>query len=294
MPERYIPGEKQFSFTHNQVGVTTLDLGDRLLPHLETVDFPVSDPWSRHLRGVIVSLRTQDAFRGQNVTEFGIGDGRNIRAAGPVRHALGVDIERWRVEVGAINLKAKRHPDHFELWTADAVEYLQVLQQEGRGLQGWVIMCLPQSPEGVNTADSYDHASSLDSYRRDWERSGLTLNAAVLTNLKEVADRDLRALIILSDRVPDEIRMELFAKTGWEAESFYTTKEPIQQDPDTGIHWVAAIDDGKRFFERVNNHFESISAVEAETRRKQSLASGLGRQDLNAYHGLTVYRIKPK
>lgn len=294
--ERYISiAGEPVSFCPNQVGLTTLEIDGKSIPHLQTVDFPISDPWSIHLRDSIANRRSKGVFDGVLVTELGIGDGRNIREVGSsIAGMLGVDIERWRVEVASINLAGYSLKSPFELWVVDAVTYLQELKRVGMNLPGWAILCLPQSPEGENFADRYDGASNLDTYRSDWDESGLTLNAAILDHLREVSDLNLRALIILSDRVPEEIKRSFFTRTGWVVENLDRTIIPIQQDPDTGIAWVSKIDDGKRFFERIDGHFEPITAVEAEKRRRQSLDSGLGREVLNVYHNLTVYQLRPK
>lgn len=298
--ERYIPGVNgdRFSFSSDQVSPTTLNVKGRVVPHLETKDFPISDPWSVYLREILGKTRDQGVFTGQPVTEFGIGDGRNVRVLGlHPTSVLGVDVENWRVGVAGANLTTD--PDFsktpLELWSADAVDFLQESKKAGNRINGWVVMCLPQSPDGLNTADKYDRSPLLNDYRRDWEAAGLTLNAAVLDNLRSVVDPNLRALIILSDRVPKEIREELFIRTGWQVEQRYVTEFPIQQDPDTGIGWVAKIDDGQGFYEAVSpDQYFPISAIEAETRRLKSFYSGLGRFDLNVYHHLNVYQVKGK
>lgn len=294
--ERYIPKKGYpFTFSPDQVGLTTLEIDGRTIPHLQTVDFPVSDPWSLHLRRAVADLRTRGDFNGISVTELGIGDGRNIREVGSgVTGVLGIDIERWRVEAAVLNLAEHAAKSSFELWVGDAVTYLQELKRSKTSIGGWALMCLPQSPEGLNSADRYDGASNSAAYRTDWEMSGLTLNAAVLDHLRQVADQTLRVLIILSDRVPDEIKHSLFTITGWEVEQATRTPEPIQQDPDTGIAWVSRVDDGRRFYEKVGNSYNPITAIEAELRREQSLQSGLGREVLNVYHGLTVYQLRGK
>lgn len=294
--EKYIPGEgKPFSFCPAQIGLTTLEINGKVVPHLQTVDFPVNDPWSLLFRRSIAELRIKRAFKGSLVTELGIGDGRNIKEVGSnVAGVVGIDIERWRIEVASINLGSASEITPLELWKGDAVTYLDKLKRGKSSLSGWAILCLPQSPEGENSADRYDGASNLDTYRSDWDESGLTLNAAVLDHLREVSDLNLRALIILSDRVPEEIKRSFFTRTGWVVENLDRTIVPIQQDPDTGIAWVEKIDDGRRFYEKVDGYFEPISAFEAERRRKESLESGLGREVLNVYHGLTVYQLRGK
>lgn len=293
---RYIPSSELVRNTVLQERTTLgmIKVDGVTYPHLETPDFPKSDPWSRQLRKVIEGFRRSNSFKGEMLTELGIGDGRNIREAGSgLLRVVGVDIEEWRVQTAAVNLITGSHPIDapVDLYVGDAVDFLRGQKED---MSGWVLMCLPQSPEGINSADRYDGLGSLDSYRRDWEYSGLTLNAAALDSLRAVSDANLRALVILSDRVPDEIKSDLFFKTGWQIENKFSTAEPVQQDPDTGISWVSKIDDGRRFYEKSHADFRPISAVEAEARRQESLASGKGREKLNVYHGLTVYNIKPR
>ena len=294
--ERYIPKDA-VKLPQYQVGITTIGVGGSIFQHIETLDFPLHDPWSLFMRGVVARVRQRRGFEGQLVTELGIGDGRNIREAGRgVKEVLGVDIEEWRLKAAGVNLVTgpARLEIPVELWRAEAVEFLRNFGTIGRHrLSGWAFMCLPQSPSGLNFADRYDGSLTLNSYHADWDRSGLTLNAGALDNLRKVAG-DLRTLIILSDRVPADIRIRLINQTGWQIERQVQTSEPIQQDPDTGIGWVSQIDDGGRFYELVApKQYSSISATEAEKRRLESLVSGLGRDRLNVFHHLTVYQLRP-
>lgn len=295
--ERYIPNS-EVRFPQHLAGGTTLEVDGLTFPHLQTLDFPQTDPWSQVMRRVIAQVRQNGGFIGQTIAELGIGDGRNIREVGrDIRDVLGVDIEEWRLQIAGFNLVTGpvRLEMPVDFWWADAVELLQNLKVTGRErLSGWTIMCLPQSPEGLNVADRYDGLSTLASYRAEWDRFGLTLNAATLDSLRLVAASDLRTLIILSDRVPPEIRTRVIAETGWQIEKQFQTEEPVQQDPDTGIKWVSQIDDGRRFYELVSpQQYSPISAVEAERRRIASLTSGRGRDELNVYHHLSVYQLKP-
>lgn len=295
--ERYISND-EVKLALEQTGSTIIEVGGEAFPHKETLDFPLSDPWSLTMRGAIAQVKEEGSFERQLVTELGIGDGRNIREAGKgINEVLGVDIEKWRLQIAGVNLVTgpARLQIPVDLWVADAVEFLQKIRAIGRNrLSGWAFMCLPQSPSGLNFADRYDGLSTLESYLTDWDRYGLTLNAGTLDNLRKVAG-DLRTLIILSDRVPEEVRTRLIIQIGWQVERQFQTKEPIQQDPDTGIGWVSQIDDGKRFYELVaSGEYSPISAEEAERRRLASLASGRGRDELNVYHHLVVYQLRPR
>lgn len=303
--DRYIPTDDSIDDITFDILLKGLVIQGRMevegvrIPHLETLDFPRSDPWSKLMMRAILNRRESGVFRGKEITELGVGDGRNLRAVGVgISGAVGVDIEKWRLRVAGVNLVTGAHPlaVETEFWLGDAVAFLKRYREAGKQtVSGWVLACLPQSPVGLNFADKYDGSLLLDPYRTDWEKSGLTLNAAVLDNLRPLADNDLRTLIILSDRVPEETKVELFARTGWEVEQEVRVGEPIQQDPDTGIGWVTQIDDGRRFYEEVGQGtYHPISAIEAERRRLESMESGLGRKDLNVYHGLTVYQLQPK
>lgn len=293
----YTPRE-QYQFPEGAVVKTHIEIEGHTYPHFETMDFPRSDPWSLKMRRSVRRLRVENRFDGAFVRELGIGDGRNIREIGQkINGAEGVDVEDWRLEAAARNLVTGEKPlgVQVSLWHGDAVDYLTGHLGNGSArFDGWVLMCLPQSPNGLNSADRYDGDPNLDQYRGRWDETGLTLNAAALDNLRQVASSNLRALVIISNRVPPQYRDRVIRETGWEVEGKFRTEHPIQQDPDTGIEWVKRIDDGRRFFEKAQEGlFVPISAAEAEGRRRESLDSGLGRRGLNVYHHLTVYELKP-
>lgn len=293
--ERYRPEIRdRFSFTEDQVERGQLQVEGRNVPHIQTSDFPVSDPWSKFLRANIEDLRRRGFFRGKEINEGGSGDGRNLFAAGgDVARITGIDIDRWRVGVSVANIETNGRRVDSELWVGDVTAFFKECRREGRVIKDRMIFCLPQSPQGLNHADSYAGEEGLGDYEAEWGRLGLTLNAAALDTLRLVAHRDLRTLIIFSGRIPDEVLNSLFNRTGWEVERKATTKEPIQQDPDTGISYVIPVDDGRRFFEKnPDGRYLYISALEAEKRRDESFRSGLGRRALNVYHDLTVFQLK--
>lgn len=293
----FVP-DPEYVFPVGAVVKTHIRVDGDLFPHYETTDFSRSDPWSLKMRRSARRVRESGGFDGEVIRELGIGDGRNIREAGRnITGAEGVDVDSWRLEAASRNLIIGEKPLSVDvrLWHGDAVDFLREQQGSGRErFRGWVLMCLPQSPEGINAADKYNGNSNLDPYRDRWEESGLTLNAAALDNLRKIADKNLRALVIISNRVPPKYRNDLIVATGWEIESKFKTEHPIQQDPDTGTAWVERIDDGKRFFQKTDGGlFVPVSATEAEHRRKRSFELGKGRADLNVYHHLTVYELKP-
>lgn len=276
---------------------------DPLSGWVETRDFPLTDPWSVHTRSVISRVRAERGFKG-NFLEAGVGDGRNIATAGVLaqhNEVTGIDIDEWRLELAKENLlKSGINGSKLNLIQGDAVGYLHKSKDE---IRGWGIACLPQAPgvETVNHADGFD--ADLPSLKRvkgleldglPVDSVGLTLNAAFLDALRpRVNSENFNLLLTLSDRIPLSLRRELFAKTGWEVIEKFGTKEPVQQDPDTGISYVAKIDDGSRFYQKLSKGvYSPISATEAETRRKESLQNG-GRDNLNVHHHLDVFLVKP-
>ena len=145
------------------------------------------------------------------------------------------------------------------------------------------------------------------------EQHGLTLNAAVMELLHDVTTEDFRLVLILSNRLPIEVRENMIQQCGWLIEEKYMTADstPVQQDPDTVISWVSenGIDDGRRFFERIEIPdsdevvYAPISAEVAETRRllarkkaaEEELRTGQkvdARKFLNVYHHLSIYVVK--
>lgn len=272
-----------------------LHVNGRTYDILETPDFPTSDPWSLAFRRVLENLEESGYFDGQHVTEFGVGDGRNLIIPKKARSLLGVDIDLWRLEGAKHNIDThgkKKTP--VMLSHSHVIDYLGTLARNDSKIDGRVIMCLPQSPAGGNNADKYQVMDELKPYEQEWGKYGLTLNAGVLSLLRSVATDDLRTVMILSDRVPPHIHQQLFQATGWEVERFFPTEEPVQQDPDTPIAWVGAFDDGERFYEYADGAFYPIPAEEAEQRRQESVDNGTGREGLNVYHHLSIYCLRPK
>jgi len=283
------------TLTLKRAGFTRVNLAGENVDHLETWDFDTKDPWSVFKRQEIGIRRLAGWFNGQTVLEFGSGDGRNFREAGKdATRVIGVEKEEWRSAAAWHNLVniEGRSPETVEIWTGCAVDYLTKLRDEKKKVNVRVIACLPQSPEGINTADKYDASFNIASYKADWDKAGLTLNAAALDNLRKVASAETRALVIISDRVLPKDQSRLFRETGWEIVAQAKTKDPVQQDPDTGVAYVQAYDDRERFWEKANGVFRPIDAVTAENRRLQSMQTQ-GRAALNVYHDLTEFEIRP-
>ncbi len=294
---KYTPSRvtQEASLLLRDVGVVRLDNNGLPRDHLVTNDFPPSDPWSRHTREVIKGIAAEGRFQNHVVTELGIGDGRNILyAGGGLAGVVGVDIDSWRLDLASYNLRDIAQTTPVEFWEGDAVGLLDQWGRSGERIPGWIIACLPQSPQAESTADGYDADSDALAAYREWNVFGLSLNAAVLDKLRQVTYPASRTLIVLSDRIPPHIKEQLFERTGWDVENVYQTRTPIQQDPDTGIEYVAAYDDGERFYERrEDGFFTPISATEAEKRRIGSMDSGAERAELNVYHHVSLYELSP-
>lgn len=286
-----------------------LAVGEQQIPVLETGDFPFDDPWSTLTRQVVSGLREEGAFDGQDFLEAGIGDGRNtILAAdlgeGGAQTLTGIELDNWRLDLARHNLSlVGLDSGRLALHRGDIVEWLESGDQP---IEGWSLACLPQAPgfAAENDADGYDEeAGSLERFHGmelgeyDVDTYGLTLNAAYLAALRSrIASGNFNALLTLSDRVPSGVLEELFTKTGWKIAETYAADEPVQQDPDTSVGWTIIFDDGERFRERdVNGDFVPLRALVAETRRRSGLLvhGDHARDDLNVYHGLSVYRLHP-
>lgn len=280
-----------------------LEVGSKRFLWIETHDFPTQDPWSQHTRSVLAKIRLAGGFRG-DFFEAGIGDGRNIAAAGVDQDGAkirGVELDSWRLNIARHNLDTLGiPPSRLDLRVDDVVTHLRGLQ--GERLTGWGVACLPQAPgiETHNDADGYDPKLASLASVKDMELAGhavdevgLTLIAAFLKVLNSRVDkRDFNLILTLSDRIPPGIREALFDQTGWESVMEYRTGIPIQQDPDTGISYVHAFDDGQRFYEQTaSGDYALIPAIEAEQRRAASELNG-GRESLNVYHHLSVYHLR--
>jgi hypothetical protein len=284
-----------------------VDEGGQKVFLAETSDFPYDDPWSELKRGVISGLVAAGSFEGRDIFEAGIGDGRNVVAAGFAKDTdtrlVGIELDDWRLGLARENLDALGvASERVSLHQGDIIDWL--LNVPDKPLTGWGLACLPQAPRAAaeNDADGYRDLGTLKPFRdiligeHSIEDYGLTLNAAFLATLRKKVDpADFDVLITLSDRVPVEVLTKLFSSTGWSIANTHFAPRPIQQDPDTGIAWVNGFDDGFRFWEKDDRgEFVPISAAEAERRRLDSLSSGdQARENLNVHHGLSVYHLRP-
>jgi hypothetical protein len=279
--------------------LSALEVDGKRYPHLETTDFPISDPWSQKMMSTIHDLRGDGFFTDLPVLELGVGDGREtIQAAQDTTDITVVDLEGWRLNLALKNFKQheKIMAQPITAFEGDAVALLQEWDTVNPGKRiGTVIACLPQSLEGENAADTIKDNPRLDPYRDQWDEHGLTLNAAALDALQQHSEGASRVLLMLNHRIQSKYRLAMIQETGWEVVDRYKTEFPIQQDPDTGVERTIKNDDGRRFYERQNSGlYVPISAAEAEARRKNSIADGKGREELNVLHHLSVYDLKIK
>lgn len=268
---------------------------------LTTNDFPVDDPWSEHYRRAVAALWRQTFISGIPLIELGVGDARNIVVARgirgrPLSEIHGVDIDAWRLNLAAGNLELTGISEQTPvgLYHMHALDFLgQWMSKFGtNSMNGTVLMCLPQSPEGENNADSYNQ-NGLGQYQ-SWDLYGLSLNAAVLDKLHGVAHKEALALVMLSGRVPQKIRQEMFRTTGWSIEQEFSSY-PVVQDPDTGIHYVQNYAEDGVFWEVDSfGNYQLISTDEAIRRWDACHQLDGRREDLNVLHTLHTYLVSPK
>ena len=164
----------------NRVQKTLLEINSKRKFIFTVTDFPITDPWSQiGLRPAIKKLCKSGFFKG-GVMELGIGDGRNIFLTGKkISEIIGIDVEEWRLSVAKYNFDNDSFlatvPTY--LFKADAVNFLDEIAGklkagEIREMPKRVIMILPQSLGGKNSADRY---RTKDSYQKFGKKSSLML-----------------------------------------------------------------------------------------------------------------------
>lgn len=135
----------------------------------------------------------------------------------------------------------------------------------------------------MNVADGYPE-DRLTDHAKTFNRYGLGLIAGTLEALRSHADEGTKPIVMLSGRVPKEVRDQMIAETGWEIDEEYIADYPAKQDQDTDVTYVKAFDDGKRFYaDRQRNQY--ISAEEAERS---------WRENVPIYHDIFVCVLKVK
>ncbi len=262
--------------------------------HLSTNEFPPTDPWSRLSQQAVEQLAEQGFFDKQEVFEVGMGDAKQSvlaviaskKNSYSVKKVIGVDVTRSRLALAYHNLKNLEVSMQFI--QGDAVDALEAWTDLGnQKFGGKALICLPQVPrqEDIDaTADVYNSQTSHKPFSKNWERYGLTLNAATLTRLKEVSNNNTEALLVLSGRLPENIRERLIRETGWQNNG--TVVEGIvRQDPDTPLNWMNGIareiNDGSRFYANEAGK-QTISMLEAISMHQRGKA---------VYHDVYVYRL---
>lgn len=270
-----------------------ITIDDKPIFHVITTDFPPTDPWSEvAFKKYLMKLKGQGWADRQAVLEIGIGDGRNEKyIADRITGVVAIDIEGWKLNVCAHNFAN----DPFmaglpvEYYQGDGAEILRnwVLDRREK-FSGRVLLCLPQSVGAGTSADVYEPNPYHKPFRR-WQEYGLTLNAAVLAHLRGLVSDETEVLLVLSGRIQKEIREGMIEELGWlieDSENIFRAR--VQQDPDTNLGWMRDLeDDGSRFFDKDDN----LVSIEKAIGRVE--ASGGVREDLDLYHDVFVYRLKP-
>lgn len=267
--------------------------GDKYIYAVE--DFPLTDPWSRDgMRKAIGILKKKHWFS-DSIMELGIGDARNILTVGNgIKSIVGVDLEEWRVKIASYNLShdvylksVTRH-----LFADDAVAFINKLPKRitTKAINKFpdrIIIILPQSLGGVNTADRFFHHKIYSGYEPQWGKFGLSLNAAVLGSLSSICPKSTEVLTVYSGRIPNNIVTNMINKTGWQIKET-VIKTIVQQDPDTYINWmIGKVTDSGKLFQDSEGH--GLTIVEADRRIHMALGE---RKKLDVYHELFVYLLE--
>lgn len=285
---------------------TTIKVGSESLDILAAKDFPPDDPWSKGMRNILINQIS--SFAEKDLYEFGIGDARNEevikhtlneQSLQPPTKIIGIELDEWRKDLAYHNLEKSGNKVSYELHNADAVTWLEGLN-DNEQLQGNAILCLPQAPSSgtENHADGYDE-NNLPTGAEKWNQYGLGLNFSVLSGLSPKVENDFRAFAMFSGRVPQDKLNEMFADAGWGITQKHDAGM-AQQDPDTSVEYTTTFDNNSLFYEKNEyGDFTPISAKIAEERRSEARKAeednaGTGRKNLNVYHKLAVYELQPK
>ena len=224
-----------------------LGIGTDSLSHALVEDFLPTDPWSDFYQKAVVGLANTGLFNDQTVFEIGMGDGRLSRLAVAasnkkgfsVKEIIGVDVTKPRLALAHHNLKDLGVP--VQLIQGDAIDSLEAWEELGNEqFSGVALICLPQVPRQEDKdagADVYDGRPSHNLFVETWEKYGLTLNAGVLTRLSEKSTKDAQSLLVLSGRLPKNIREQLISETGWNSKGI-VTQGRVKQDLDTPLDWM--------------------------------------------------------
>lgn len=272
-----------------------LHMADMSLSHLEMNEFPTNDGWSLLMRKAISSKANLGKLDGKTILGLGIGDGRNERLAANlvnVGDIVGLDSFPDKLPLAFKNfeddeiIKKKIDQGGVRLYEGDAVDFLLNWNRlEKNDFSGTAFICLPQAKgDGTGSDIDKDDIESHKPFKEKWDRYGLTLNAATLTRLREVSTGDAQALLVLSGRLPENIRKKLIIETGWHNNGI-VVEGIVRQDPDTPLNWMKEIaneiDDGSRFYVDEAGK-QSIPILEAISMHERGKA---------VYHDVYVYRL---
>lgn len=299
MPKELLQYEPQSVLDDGLIFSGSLRIGEQEVPHLITADFPPTDPWSQFFRSIISELEHQNWFRNKPLLELGIGSGGNERVAGNgISQIIGVDVVAEKLDAASQNFLSDDNLREVptELYHMRAQDFLALWDTREIGkFSGRVLMCLPQSKTKL-----FQYSTDADTYSEPivshiwhvlfsrWEKYGLTLNATVLEKLRKIVADDTEALMILSDRIMPEIKERMIEEKGWTIVEKDITR--VKQDWDTKLDWMKGLekeDDGNRFYDSDNNPLPTNVAID-RINQVHSPAD-----ELNVYHDVTVYRLRP-
>jgi len=297
----WVPGrEKQLSrlatgipFAQAMLGINT----QTSINHIEMTEFPIADPWSQLMQQATRRLAEAGGCDYKTLLGLGIGDGRNERIAANIVNSrgahlegiIGVDIDSRKLALALKNL----HNDNFDgllkkgsirLYEGDATTFLNSWNNhQDKPFSGVAFMCLPQTKGMGTSSDVVNADESHKPFEQDWDKYGLSLNAATLSSLRNIASDEATTLLVLSGRLPEKIRKKLINDTGWQINDSINGR--VKQDKDTPLDWMLELkdmDDGTLFYDEQG---QSLPITEAINRHNQGLP---------IYHDVYVYQIQPK
>lgn len=296
--KRFIPepglGEQELMEIAIPFSQASLYIANMSFSHLEMNEFPTNDGWSKLMMSAIVDQAAKGNFDGRTILGLGIGDGRNERLAANLANVgdiIGMDYYVDKLPLVFKNfendeiIKKKIAQGRVRLYEGDAVDFLLNWKKlEKNYFSGTAFICLPQAKGDGTGSDIDKDVESHKPFRKKWDRYGLTLNAATLTRLSEISTGDAQALLVLSGRLPEEIRDKLIRETGWVNKGI-VEKGIVKQDGDTPLSWMneiaSEIDDGRCFF------------ADAEGKQPISILKAISMHERGeeVYHNVYVYQL---
>lgn len=292
-PDRGL-SEKELMSIATPFSQAFLHIADMSLPHLEMNEFPIIDGWSQLMIDAIEDQAYRGNLDGRTILGLGIGDSRNERVAanvGNIEEIIGLDSYPNKLPLAFKNLeddeiiKEKINQGGVRLYEGDAVDFLLNWNDlEKDSFSGTAFICLPQAKGDGTGSDIDKEVESHKPFKEKWDQYGLTLNAATLTRLKGVSNNNAEVLLVLSGRLPEDIRKKLIIETGWHNNGI-VVEGIVRQDPDTPLNWMNGIakdiDDGSCFYADEAGK-QSIPILKAILMHERGKA---------VYHDVYVYRL---